>query len=100
LSAFLPPHSTFAPLPAAVAVPLPLALLLLLPALVLLSLPQAVIMPVNATAVAAATHILVGVLLSFTSLAFWVGCASAQITAIPGDTQNLGPNDGRPLDHS
>ena len=57
-------------------------------------------MPVSATAAAAATHIRVRVLLSFTSLAFWVRCATAQITAITGDTENLGPDDGRPLDHS
>ena len=58
------------------------------------SLPQADIMPVSATAAAAATHILLRVL-SFTSLAFWVGCATAQITAIAGDTENLGADNGR-----
>jgi hypothetical protein len=49
-----------------------------------LPLPQADIMPVKATAAAAATHILVCVLSSFTSLAFWVGCATAQITSDHG----------------
>ena len=98
-SAFLPPHSTPAaepPLSEPLAVP-PVPPLELL---VLSSLPQADIMPVSATAAAAATHIRVRVLLSFTSLAFWVRCATAQITAITGDTENLGPDDGRPLDHS
>ena len=98
-SASLPPHSMppAAPLSEPLAVPgAPSPPLVL----VLSSLPQADIMPVSATAAAAATHILVRVLLRITSLAFWVGCATAQITAIGGDTENLGLHSGRPLDLS
>ena len=57
-------------------------------------------MPVSATTAAAATHILLRVFLSFTSLAFWVGCATAQITSITGDTENLGADGGRSFDRT
>ena len=94
-SDFFPAQSTLAALSPAVPLPAVVA-----PVLVLFSsLPQAVIMPVSATAAAAATHILLRVL-SFTSLAFWVGCATAQITSITGDTENLGADSGRSFDLS